>query len=566
MYTAFFGLRESPFSIAPNPRYLYMSNQHREALAHLQYGTESTGGFVMLSGEVGAGKTTLCRLLLNQLPDDCEIAFIFNPAQTSEELFLAICEELGVKVTTEAESSLKKLQQLIYRHLLKTHAAGKGTLLIIDEAQSLSMEVLEQLRLLTNLETDEQKLLKIILLGQPELRELIAHPELKQLSQRITARFHLAPLAESDIQPYIQHRLTIAGGSGQLFDPQLCQEIYKLSNGIPRLINVLCDRTLLGAYTHNQQQIDRQMLAQAARETLGVEPSFSSPNKTRLPVYFGVFAASLALLVWLTGIPMSISPTLQTLTPTPAVSAQQTSAPISVAQQPATAISSPVPVQPPGTVDDDATRPAAQANPTVQQTAPTAITPGNTAYEVLLSLWQLPEQNISTEEPCLLARQNGLRCLSGVASLQELASLNRPAVIQLKSAEGPSSVVLSSLTDSSATVIENQQQRQLSHTTLAQLWDGSYTLIWRPPTGYINVLRTGQSSSSVSWLKTQLTVLTSAPLDPDNHRFDSDLEFWVKAFQRSRGLSQDGVAGPHTLIHLNSVTSKRVPLLQNNQG
>lgn len=556
MYTAFFGLRESPFSIAPNPRYLYMSDQHREALAHLQYGIKSTGGFVMLSGEIGAGKTTLCRLLLNQQPEDSEIAFIFNPAQTSEELFLAICEELEIAPPPEAESSLKKLQQLIYHHLLDTHAAGQSTLLIIDEAQSLPLAVLEQLRLLTNLETDEQKLLKIILLGQPELKELIAHPDLKQLSQRITARFHLSPLIESDIQPYIQHRLTIAGGSGQLFTPRLCREIFRLSHGIPRLINVLCDRALLGAYTQNTQQVDHPILAQAARETLGIEPDFKADNHrhSKQPLYLSIGTLVLALLIWFAGAPHWLTPPSQ-----PQVQPVKPAAAI----LPATS----VPARPPELQQADSiageTNLVHKPEQVVQSPAPP---PTTNAYSVLLSLWQLSAPPHKTAAPCQYAQEHGLRCLSGQASLQDLARLNRPAVIQLESTEGPTRVVLTSLTDSNATIIDHQQQRQLSHETLSRLWDGNYTLLWRPPAGYSNVLRSGQSNPSVSWLKTRLAVLTSAPLDTDSHQFDTDLEFWVKAFQRSRGLSQDGVVGPRTLIHLNSVTSDSVPLLRNNQG
>jgi len=556
MYTAFFGLRESPFSIAPNPRYLYMSDQHREALAHLQYGIRSTGGFVMLSGEIGAGKTTLCRLLLNKQPADSEIAFIFNPAQTSEELFLAICEELEIALPRDTHLSLKELQQHIYHHLLASHAAGQSTLLIIDEAQSLPLAVLEQLRLLTNLETDEQKLLKIILLGQPELKELIAHPSLKQLSQRITARFHLSPLTQSDIQPYIQHRLTIAGGNGQLFSSKRCREIYRLSNGIPRLINVLCDRALLGAYTRNTQQIDQHILAQAARETLGIEPDFTVHSRSRklLPLYLSLSAITLALLTWLIGVPAVQTQPVTELPTKPAPVAGITPPP---SDKPATS---------PSIAAQAAPSTAENSQYAVQPSTKASATTSSDAYTVLLSLWQLPTPSTEATPPCQYARLQGLRCLSGNASLQKLAELNRPAILQLESTAGPSRVVLTALTESSVTIIEHQQQRRLSHDALSRLWDGSYTLLWRPPAGYSNALRRGQHNPSISWLKARLAILTSAPLDTDSHTFDTDLEFWVKAFQRSRGLSQDGVVGPRTLIHLNSVTSDSVPLLRSDQG
>jgi len=560
MYTSFFGFQESPFSIAPNPRYLYMSDQHREALAHLQYGINSTGGFVMLSGEVGAGKTTLCRSLLQTLPDDIEIAFIFNPAQTSQELFLAICEELGIETPASAEGNLKKLQALIYQHLLATHADGRNTLLIVDEAQSLPMPVLEQLRLLTNLETDEQKLLKIILLGQPELRDLIAHPSLRQFSQRITARFHLQPLGESDIQPYIQHRLSIAGGSGQLFDQQVYREVYRLSNGIPRLINVLCDRALLGAYTRNLQHIDLTILAQAAQETLGTTPEqFAQSEQRRFGWLPAGLAASLLLAsggYWLATNNEAAIDTVKALTETTAAKTQPAAVAIAPAEPPAPAVTEVEPSVTPAAIAPAIIEPPSSEEPALPENP----------YAVLLSLWQPEATSIAGIAPCDSARKFGLRCLNGNGSLQELARLNRPAVLRLASTSGLSNVVLTRLNSTEATVIENRQARVLPVSTLEQLWTGEYTLIWRPPTGYRSALRTGINGEPVSWLKARLVTLTSAPLDQSDPIFNSELEFWVRAFQRSRGLSQDGVAGPHTLIHLNSVTSTEVPLLKANRG
>ena len=209
MYTAYFGLYESPFSIAPDPLYLYMSEHHREALAHLQYGIKIDGGFVLLTGEVGAGKTTLCRSLLEQLPEDVDIAYILNPKVSVIELLETICDELHIERPEEV--SIKKLVDRINTRLLDANARGRKTVLIIDEAQNLSIEVLEQLRLLTNLETNRYKLLKIVLLGQPELLQILNRMEMRQLSQRITARCHLGPLDAADVGAYVRHRLEIAG-------------------------------------------------------------------------------------------------------------------------------------------------------------------------------------------------------------------------------------------------------------------------------------------------------------------------------------------------------------------
>jgi type II secretory pathway predicted ATPase ExeA len=273
MYKKHFGLTDLPFSIAPDPRFLYMSGQHREALAHLIYGVTTEGGFVLLTGEVGTGKTTICRCLLEQVPEATDIAFILNPKVTVEELLASICDEIGVRYP-EGTKSNKVFIDLINDYLLDAHARGRKTVLVIEEAQNLSPDVLEQVRLLTNLETADRKLLQIIMLGQPELKDILARPELRQLSQRITARYHLGPLSRQDISAYVSHRLTVAGGKKRLFSPSSIRLLYRLSGGVPRLINLLCDRALLGAYVQEKSRVDRSTLRKAAGEVLGKPPEF----------------------------------------------------------------------------------------------------------------------------------------------------------------------------------------------------------------------------------------------------------------------------------------------------
>ena len=268
VYKEYFRLSDLPFSIAPDPAFLYMSTKHREALAHLVYGVSSDSAFILLTGEVGTGKTTVCRCMLDQLPDNCDTAFILNPKLTEEELLASICEEIGIEYPV-ATASVKNLVDRINNHLLKSHAAGRRTLLIIDEAQILSPSVLEQLRLLTNLETNRCKLLQIILIGQPELRKMLERPELRQLSQRITARFHLDPLSRRDIANYVGHRLTVAGARRQLFSPSVIKRIFGLSGGVPRLINLICDRALLGTYAQGRTRVNKSTLNRAAYEVLG---------------------------------------------------------------------------------------------------------------------------------------------------------------------------------------------------------------------------------------------------------------------------------------------------------
>ncbi len=272
MYAKFFGLKREPFSIAPDPRYLFMSERHREALAHLLYGLRGGGGFVLLTGAIGAGKTTVCRAFLEQIPRRCNVAYIFNPTQTAEELLGSICDEFRIPRERHGEASRTAKTHIdeLNAFLLRSHAVGQNNVLVIDEAQMLSPAVLEQLRLLTNLETSERKLLQIILIGQPELREMLARPELEQLAQRVIARFHLDPLTAAESAQYIQHRLTVAGLTSALpFDAKSLQRIHALAGGVPRRINLLCDRALLGAYANGKASVDLSIVEKAAAETLG---------------------------------------------------------------------------------------------------------------------------------------------------------------------------------------------------------------------------------------------------------------------------------------------------------
>ncbi|REL27970.1 general secretion pathway protein GspA [Thalassotalea euphylliae] len=270
MYTSFFGLNDIPFSIAPNPDYLFLGDRHKEALAHLSYGLGDTGGFVLLTGEVGTGKTTISRRLLEQLPENTQVAFILNPTLSCVELLATICDELNVRYK-KTGITLKYLTDKIQQKLLSNQEAGINTLLIIDEAQHLQPEVLEQLRLLTNLETNTKKLLQVVLIGQPELQQLLQRRDLRQLAQRITARYHLLPLTRKEVALYIKHRLTVADCHRQLFKPSAIALIHKISKGIPRLINLLCDRALATAYGNNDSVVNRKTVLTASEQALGSE-------------------------------------------------------------------------------------------------------------------------------------------------------------------------------------------------------------------------------------------------------------------------------------------------------
>lgn len=302
MYTGFFGLTSQPFSIAPNPDFLFLSPRHAEALAHLRYGLGEAGGFVLLTGEVGTGKTTVSRCLLQELTDQTEVAFILNPTLNELELLAAICDQLKIRYK-KSDASLKMLTDKITNRLMKNHQAGKNTILIIDEAQHLQPAVLEQLRLLTNLETNTKKLLQVILIGQPELQQLLQRQDLRQLAQRITARYHLMPLTEQEVQQYVSYRLQVAGCSRPVFTSSAVKKLFQLSGGIPRLLNLICDRALLGGYSQQKALIDAALVSQAASEVLAIKPQ---QDKAAWPVWlwplFTLVAlgvgAGLSALIW----------------------------------------------------------------------------------------------------------------------------------------------------------------------------------------------------------------------------------------------------------------------------
>jgi len=310
MYLQFFELNEMPFSITPDPAFVYLSPAHRDALAHLLYGVGQggAGGFVQLTGEVGTGKTTICRCLLEQVPEETQVALVLNPLMTPRELLATICEELGVE-TGEISDSNKLMVDALNRYLLKQHASGRHVVVMIDEAQNLSPEALEQVRLLTNLETAKEKLLQMVLLGQPELRQLLQRQNLRQLSQRITARYHLAPLNQEETLAYIKHRMQVAGAQRNPFRRSAMRALYQRSGGVPRLINIIADRSLVSAYARESGNITPAMVHAAANE---VQPSETKVRSNRWPL--AVATVSVAMLLVLSAV-MWGSPVLDAFRP-----------------------------------------------------------------------------------------------------------------------------------------------------------------------------------------------------------------------------------------------------------
>ena len=560
MYAAFFGLTQPPFSIAPDPRYLYLSERHREALAHLLYGMESGGGFVLLTGEIGAGKTTVCRAVLEQLPAQARVAYIFNPKLTVNDLLQTICHEFGVAVQDPGSGStttIKDYLDPLNAHLLASHAAGEQNVLIIDEAQSLSPDVLEQLRLLTNLETNERKLLQIILIGQPELRQMLARPELEQLSQRVVARFHLGALNENETAQYVAHRLKVAGWKGgALLAPDALRRLFKLSGGVPRRINLLCDRAMLGAYASQQTKVTPAMVQQAASEVFGEPAHTSLPGASRL-VWGGLglgaligAAATVALLWWWPAPEATIPATATAASPPPSTAL----APVA----PGVGRSLPSESQTePATLPAEVPAPDLAGLPPGPPPQGALITSEDEAFRALGLHWGTP---LGSEEPCLEAREHQLQCYRIQSmTVNGLRQFDRPAALKLQLPGQDSGYVLATAIDETAVELSSGSKRwRMPLTALPSIWSGYYVTLWRTPPGQQGRLNNGFVGPAAEWMEERLNALQAAEQLPSSAKTLKDK---VLAFQAANGLETTGRASPTTLIMINRASGVEEPRL-----
>ena len=606
MYESHFQLRQAPFSIAPDPEFLYLSAGHREAFAHLTYGL-AQGGFVLITGEVGTGKTTLLRNLLRQMPPDMDVAFILNPRLTVRELLETICDELGIDCKEADRASTKFYVDALSAHLLATHAAGRSTLVIIDEAQNLAPAVLEQIRLLTNLETDKRKLLRIMLLGQPELLDLLARKELRQLAQRITARYHLSGLNRADTEAYVIHRLQRAGGSALLFTGPALRRLYRISGGIPRLINLIADRALLGAYGARRHQVTWSMVGRAAREVLGVE--------TQRRTWIYPAAAAVVIALALGGYLLSSQhlessleremPAAQTAAPT----STQTSTPTTDSTPAAAAVIDAAPE----TVPETGLKTEAEIGSGIaSETGPAAITataPGTeaglaadadgSAADSVETEQTTPARALALQRPdmtsaatlrlahaaafarwgkdfgaaprgavpCDFAPSVDLQCLGSTGTWRDLAEYDLPAVLELwDTGSTPFYATLLAMDGNVLTLALGGNVLQIETRQLAEHWFGSFVLLWRMPPGYAGSIREGDRHATVAFAREALAALGFGdPADntstdaPD--QFDSRLRDQTIAFQQRSGLRTDGVIGPSTWIALQRARVPETPSL-----
>jgi general secretion pathway protein A len=556
VYTEFFGLNEKPFAITPDPRYLYMSARHTDALAHLIYGISESGGFIQLTGEVGTGKTTLIRSVLERLPEKADIALILSPQLTTLEFLETILQELHC--AAPAERTVKAQIDALNAELMRAHADGRRVVLIVDEAQTLSPELLEQVRLLTNLETAKQKLLQIILIGQPELREVLERPEMRQIAQRITGRYHLEPLRREDTRAYVNHRLRVAGASRDIFTRRAIGALYRHSRGIPRLINVIADRALLAAYTQDRRDVDAKLVGKAAAEVFGVRRSAPWwPAVTAAAglaaVVFGVtnlgeapapVAAPAGAASFLGASPAPETGVIPSVSPTPAAS--DTSSPsLDTAGGAASTLGgeTPPPTAPPAADAAPVTLAALLADPQLAVTTDDAIA-------ALLALWGA-SYDAARGGPCAQAQEQGLRCsFQRRGTLSELRRVGWPAVLSLVTADGAEHpVVVSGLGYDHAELVTGDRELTLPLAELSFSWYGDYLVLWRPGDAPERDLAPGVDDEGVRWLRRTLAALDGAPVPSEGStRYDAALEGRVRAYQRAHQLTVDGIVGARTQI------------------
>jgi general secretion pathway protein A len=544
MYLRYFGLNEAPFSITPDPAFVFLSPRHRDALAHLMYGIGKggSGGFVQLTGEVGTGKTTLCRCLLEQVPEGTHIALLLNPLVTPRELLAAISEELGIDVSGKIDST-RLLVDGLNHYLLAAHERGERVVVVIDEAQNLSPEALEQVRLLTNLETSKEKLLQIVLLGQPELRELLQRRTLRQLAQRITARYHLSPLGPKDTHLYIRHRMQIAGAQRNPFKRSAMNALYQRSQGVPRLINIIADRSLIAAFAKERVEVTAAMVQEAANE---VQLGERQVKRVRWPLVLGgVAVTAVALLAVAT-----FSDFRFPATPAPMETAVITPQVVDEPELEGMVI--------PATVPDS---PADPFEPEIIEALDKAWLEDHQqmVWQGLAEIWRQPGAGFAIQAACKGDNSLGYACLHDQGNWSKIDRLGLPALLVLPG-DTTSYILLQGMDGDRLLVGTTDQLITISKESVETLWLGTYFVAWPQAAGWPPYIGRGGTGPAVATIMEMATRVN----DPYNGEqvFDAAFELWLKSFQIRNGLEADGIVGRNTLLHLMTASIDEPKLLR----
>lgn len=515
IYLKHFGLTREPFSIVPDPGFLYPSNHHRQAVAHLKYGLDREGGFILLTGEVGTGKTTLTRTMLKRLPAHVRVAYVLNSKLKVSDALASICDELSIELPSSRGRSFSKVCiDGLNQDLLQAHAEGKKTLIVIEEAQNLTPEVLETLRLLSNLETHTHKLLHILLVGQPELLEILAQKELRQLNQRVVSRFHLLPLEKDDLSNYVNHRLHRAGANRPIFDRACMSSLYRLTGGVPRLINLVCQHSLLAAYSIEAKSVTPKLVKQAAVEILGRENTGLQWSKKWL------YAAAPGIIIILAALIYALQPP----------------APDPLIAEPAEAAVAEI------------------------------ISPPSNPFVALFDIWSVQASELYSQEEFFdLAESHGLRAERlDSGDIADLQKVNRPGIVRLKDESGfLKSYLITEITQISVVVRKGADSQLLGLQDFIARWSGSFVYLWRPPQ-QIGSLKLGDSNPlALDWLQSRLAAVdTNAEIIISGGRYTQAVADQVLAFQQQQNIKADGVVGRETLLRLNQLTDNSIPRLR----
>ncbi|MGL5336015.1 MAG: AAA family ATPase [Enterovibrio sp.] len=578
MYQSFFNFKELPFAIVPNPKFYFLSERHKEALSHVLSGINGGGGIALLTGEVGTGKTMTMRALLARFPSESEVLTLLNPSINELELLQTLCDGFGIDYSEE--DSFKRLLSLVTQRLYENDARGVDSVLLVDEAQHLSPEVLEQLRLLTNIETIEHKLLKVILIGQPELQQLLRRNNLRQLAQRITERYHLLPLHDDEVKQYILHRLVCAGKLDPVFEEGCFRVIAKKTNGVPRLINLVCDQALKVGYREGKQLISVDMIRRACRHVLDwqqTDVAVDNGSKRYWPYYVGAaFVASvlaLSLRQYITINQVSSVQTAQQKSAQQGTQSQQ-NLPLAANTQLAPVRHEPLEdaefaPQSAAALNASLNRPDTQNRVNAQENAPransvetfpfTALVEqsqnANSAMKMLYQLWGYAADSEANQ--CKGELRGEISCYKGRVSLEQLRTINQPAVLVLNGDNGDKwYAVLSAMGEDAHEIVAGRRQQRFLVTEdfIAEHWSGEVMLLWRPPLRESRAIAIGQNNQRVRWLDQHLNQYFGNNM-ASSSRFGEQIRAKVRDFQQQQGGDVDGIAGPITLMLLDGALS-----------